>query len=611
MLKNEENAKYRATIKNTLEFDPEVLKRFVNFMNNPDEETAVAQFGKGDKYFGIATLLVTMPGLPMFGHGQIEGFEEKYGMEYRRSYRDEKPDQRLVDRHEREIFPLMKKRHIYSGSANFCLYDLHTPQGEINENVFAYSNSAGDERSLALYNNAYPEAGGWIHQSAAAIPQKSGGFRRDSLCQALGFHGSSARFALLREQRQDLWYIRSSKEIAERGLFVSLKGYEAQVFIDIHEVEDDRRGRYARLHAELNGRGVRDVQAAIQDIYLGELYYRFAELFSRDHLDRLFPREKTAGPPPEGAAVTAATGVSGPEDSLRDAVLSFVNAAEKFLDGAFYDPFVAEQSYEKIPGEQVWQEFAACLERLRAVTKYGAAAPHKGDSPAIRFLHRLGEKLNARPALIVFAYAYGALSLLRSILGAGAPGAEAKALGDHWALDRKLRELFGAYEVSGDEANRVLEIMKAVLTRTSPGSAASKQKTAVTSPPIIAVQDLSPAEKLVLDNYHAEDFRKLLGVNIFEGVIWFNKESFEETLFYAPLFAALESAEVLAPGAAPTAEWLDRIAGIADIAEAFAEAEGKSGYQLDELLRALGTGDSGTSDPRNLRSQAKPRGKKS
>ncbi|MDR3148198.1 MAG: alpha-amylase, partial [Treponema sp.] len=92
MLKNEENAKYRATIKNTLEFDPEILKRFVNFMNNPDEETAVAQFGKGDKYFGICTLLVTMPGLPMFGHGQIEGFEEKYGMEYRRAYRDEQPD---------------------------------------------------------------------------------------------------------------------------------------------------------------------------------------------------------------------------------------------------------------------------------------------------------------------------------------------------------------------------------------------------------------------------------------------------------------------------------------------------------------------------------------
>ncbi|MDR1105695.1 MAG: hypothetical protein LBL44_04995 [Treponema sp.] len=155
MLKNEENAKYRATIKNTLEFDPEILKRFVNFMNNPDEETAVAQFGKGDKYFGICTLLVTMPGLPMFGHGQVEGFEEKYGMEYRRSYRDEQPDQYLVDRHEREIFPLMKRRALFSGSAAFRLYDLFTPDGAVNENIFAYSNRHWDDRALIFYNNSY------------------------------------------------------------------------------------------------------------------------------------------------------------------------------------------------------------------------------------------------------------------------------------------------------------------------------------------------------------------------------------------------------------------------------------------------------------------------
>ena len=48
MLRDEDNAKYRSVMKNTLEFDPEVLKRFVNFMNNPDERTAVDQFGKSD-----------------------------------------------------------------------------------------------------------------------------------------------------------------------------------------------------------------------------------------------------------------------------------------------------------------------------------------------------------------------------------------------------------------------------------------------------------------------------------------------------------------------------------------------------------------------------------
>ena len=110
MLRDEDNAGYRRVLKETLEFDPEILKRYVNFMNNPDEKSAAEQFGKGDKYVGVATLLATLPGLPMFGHGQFEGFAEKYGMEFRRASMDEQPDPWLIERHEREIVPLLHRR---------------------------------------------------------------------------------------------------------------------------------------------------------------------------------------------------------------------------------------------------------------------------------------------------------------------------------------------------------------------------------------------------------------------------------------------------------------------------------------------------------------------
>ncbi|MDP1546545.1 MAG: alpha-amylase family glycosyl hydrolase, partial [Anaerolineales bacterium] len=112
MLRDEDNAKYRMAIKNTLEFDPQILKRYVNFMNNPDEKTAVEQFGKGDKYFGICTLLSTLPGLPMFGHGQVEGFSEKYGMEFRRPKWEETPDDGLIQAHDWRIFPLLHRRSL-------------------------------------------------------------------------------------------------------------------------------------------------------------------------------------------------------------------------------------------------------------------------------------------------------------------------------------------------------------------------------------------------------------------------------------------------------------------------------------------------------------------
>ncbi len=89
MLRDEENAKYRSYLKKTVEFDPDILKRYVNFMSNPDERTAIDQFGSGDKYFGVSVLLATLPGLPMFGHGQIEGFTERYGMDFKQARLDE------------------------------------------------------------------------------------------------------------------------------------------------------------------------------------------------------------------------------------------------------------------------------------------------------------------------------------------------------------------------------------------------------------------------------------------------------------------------------------------------------------------------------------------
>src|SRR5258708_14947683 len=124
MMRDEEKAKYRSVIKNALEFDPDIMKRYVNFMSNPDERTAIDQFGTGDKCFGVAVLMSTLPGLPKFGHGQIEGFTEKYGMEYRWPRYDETPDQWLVERDEHLPSPVPKKRWGFSRRSQFVVYNF-------------------------------------------------------------------------------------------------------------------------------------------------------------------------------------------------------------------------------------------------------------------------------------------------------------------------------------------------------------------------------------------------------------------------------------------------------------------------------------------------------
>jgi glycosidase len=279
MLKDEKNAEYRTTVKNTLEFDPQILKRFVNFMNNPDEETAARQFGTGDKYIGVCTMMCTMPGLPMFGHGQIEGFTEKYGMEYRKAYLDERPDTHLIQRHQQEIFPLMKRRYLFAEVDHFTLFDVHAPDGSVNENVFAYANGSGDERTLVLFNNAYERAEGTVHTS---VPYAVAGgdekrTEQRNIGEALRLQRQDVHFCLLREQRSNLWFIRRSTDVWDHGFHFVLDGYQCQVFLDVHEVVDDELGTFRKLHDTHGEQGFPDVERALREVFLEPLLESFRD----------------------------------------------------------------------------------------------------------------------------------------------------------------------------------------------------------------------------------------------------------------------------------------------------------------------------------------------
>ncbi len=256
MLRDEENAKYRLAIKNTLEFDPQILKRYVNFMNNPDEKTAIEQFGNGDKYFGIATLLSTLPGLPMFGHGQVEGFYEKYGMEFRRAKWDERPNNDLARGHEWRIFPLLHRRYLFADVGQFLLYDFYTARGGVNEDVFAFSNRLNDERGLVIYHNKFADTKGWVNVSAAYIDKGSGSLKQRNLFDGLGLPDRG--FAIFRDYVTQLEYIRSCGDIKEKGLYVELGAYQCHVFMDFRFVEGDG---WKIIHDNLNGAGLQSVQA--------------------------------------------------------------------------------------------------------------------------------------------------------------------------------------------------------------------------------------------------------------------------------------------------------------------------------------------------------------
>ena len=266
MLRDERNADYRSVLRNTLEFDPDILQRWVNFMNNPDERTAVDQFGRGEKYFGIATLMATLPGLPMFGHGQVEGFEERYGMEFRRALRDEPVDEGLEREHWRRLVPLLHRRSLFAGAREFLLYDCRDASGNVNEDVFAYSNRDGSGSALVVYHNRYATARGTLRWSAAYAEKRGDGgkaLRQRTLLEGLGLaHAPDDALLRCRDQVSGHEFLHRVRHLREHGLHVELGGYGSRVLLDWHEVARDGRP-WDELASALPPEGVPDLERAL------------------------------------------------------------------------------------------------------------------------------------------------------------------------------------------------------------------------------------------------------------------------------------------------------------------------------------------------------------
>lgn len=292
MLKNEENIKYRELVKNTLEFNPQILKRYVNFLSNPDEETAINQFGDGDKYFGCAVMMVTMPGLPMFAHGQIEGLKEKYGHEYWRAYYNEQPNQFLIERHKNEIFPLMKKRYLFSEVENFEFYDFKNELGEVIENVYAYSNRSNNERALIFYNNSYNTYFGYVDYSC---PKNYGSSESEidkkliikSLGEAIGIKNSDNHFYTFRETKSNLEYLKRGSDFYNEKFFVELRGFEYKVFLDFVEIYDSN-GMLNEVYYAFKGNGFKSINDVLIKLNLSNIIKSLLPVLSKERFNQYF-----------------------------------------------------------------------------------------------------------------------------------------------------------------------------------------------------------------------------------------------------------------------------------------------------------------------------------
>ncbi len=482
MLRDEDGAGYRRLIRETLEFDPEILKRYVNFMNNPDEKTAVEQFGKGDKYVGVATVLATMPGLPMLGHGQVEGFTEKYGMEFRRATLEEHADPWLVARHEREIFPLLHRRAWFAEAHDFLLYDFVTADG-VDEAVLAYSNGSGPTRSLVVYHLRFGSTAGTIHVSTpVARKGPRGGKRlvRRSLADGLGVSDDPAAFVAFRDARTGLEYLRSGRDLREHGLALHLDAYRGHVFWEFRDLVDGSAGQWRRLADRLGGSGVPSLEAALGDLLLEPVHAPLRAVFDGPEVRAVLDREAS------------------------DADLDI-------LETRLAATLLAIAAATGVPSDV--PEVAALAARLRSRTEAGFAADVEGLRTRVERATALGW-------------------LVLSRIGELAPGADVAATSAAWYEELRLGPVVaGGLRAAGleeAEAWTTADRIRVLLALPRPSSSSGRS---------VAARD----ERL-LRRWLADDrVRTAIGVNTWEGAEWLDRARFEDTVAWAARLDGIET----------------------------------------------------------------------
>jgi len=550
MLKMEENQKYRQTIKNVLEFSPEVLKRFVNFMSNPDERTAIEQFGKGDKYYGVAVLLVTMPGLPMFGHGQVEGLTEKYGMEYRKAYWNEPVDEHMVWRHEQEIFPLMRRRQLFSGADNFAFFDFVAPDGLVDENVFAYTNRTDNERALIIYNNAFSETRGRIHTSTPINLGKGSDthFVQRNLAEALTLNTSNNCWYAFRDYRTGMEYLRTGREFAAEGLAILLHAYQYHAFLDFREIWDTD-GSWASLAGILSGRGVPSIDEAHQEMLLEPILLPLEKALNAGW--NLVEEQSRINSAPSDPVGKNDHSISDARKDLEQAVENFFSAVASYIGVETYPAktlvkIVAELDFLLSPRGTLQKSVPSALpvqaERINADIADEISLARLVVAWAI--LHRLGEI--ASPEKTEDSRT---LSQMRI---------------QDWLIQKKIHA--GLSQRDHDENQITADsVLFLILVHWS--------DIALSDTPFSPAQI---ADRLFTDN----SVREYLLVNKHAGSLWFNKERFERMLQALSLVATAEL-HMLEQGD------VKKTAQVNEFSQVLLDAADTAGYRLEETIAIL------------------------
>jgi hypothetical protein len=401
---------------------------------------------------------------------------------------------------------------------------------------------------LIVYHNKFAEAHGWIRTSAAYAVKTGNGddqghlgekrLVQKNLGEGLGLRSEDNHFAIFRDYTSGLEYLRSSKELCERGLYVELHAYERNVFLDWREVHDEN-GLCARLAAQLNGRGTPSIDEALRELALEPVLAPFRELVNPGMFRWLLDYRVRE---PKDRVNPAAL------DEAEQKMLSMLSAAKHFTGGTGDEAALAQAAR---------RELEALLQL--SITNQRFPSRSQKAKAALQFL-------NADANDFFWATLLGWLCVhsLGQVIGGVDAALQSRAWIDEWLLGKVIAGTVRGLALDDASASQAVHAIK---TLTAHPRALETKRT------------VELLEALLTDDA-AQQF---LHVNRWEDVLWFNHEAFEQLL--AVMFASAV-VEIIAQPRRANDVVVKEILACFELVEKLLRAEAESKFQVEALLAA-------------------------
>ena len=286
-------------------------------------------------------------------------------------------------------------------------------------------------------------------------------------------------FVAFRDARTGLEFLRSCRELWERGLWLALDAYQGHAFWEFREIHDGSSGQWRRLAERLGGRGVPSLETALRDLQLEPVHAPLRAVF-------------------EGAQVTAVLDRAAAPEDLDVLEARFAAFLAGVVDATGVAGFAGDPN-----------GLAAAV-RERTTTAFAA---HAED------LERAD-----RAALL------GWLALSRT--GELAPGADVAATSAAWFDELRLAPVlavgFRGAGLDESAAWAAADQVRVLLTLPRPSEVRARSAVA--------------ADARLLERWTARDaIRTAMGINTWEGVEWLDRDRFEALLSWAVRLDAIEA----------------------------------------------------------------------